>query len=308
MYSDETSLYDHLSSLIMRHIPSNGTQETCIPGVRLSSRDRPTVAEFYFAKPAVYFVVQGLKQVTASGQTLIYGRSNFLVASIDMPVSGSVIEASPEQPCVGIHLALQPRELGALLLEADRTPARPSPEGPALYIGQISPPMLDALVRLAGLLHAPGDIAVMAPLITREIFFRLLQSNQGEHLANIALGDGKVRKIAGAIKWLKDNFSEPLHVEALAREVNMSQSSLHHQFKAVTGMSPLQYQKALRLQEARQRLISDRADVTRTGQAVGYESSSQFIREYSRQFGAPPLRDANRLKAALGGQAFLPDA
>jgi AraC-like DNA-binding protein len=308
MNSDENRLFDHLAAAILRHVPGGGAHDTAIPSIRLSCTGAPTTPQFHFAKPAVYFMVQGKKQLTSGGQTLSYGRSNYLVASIDMPVSSCVIEASTEQPCMGIHLAMQPRELAALMLEANLTPPRSASEGPALRVGKVSPPVLDALVRLVDLLDSPADIPVMAPLITREIFFRLLQGDLGGQLAHIALGGGRVMKIAGAIKWLKANFTEPLRIEELAREVNLSQSSLHHQFKAVTGMSPLQFQKALRLEEARRRLLSETTDVTRTGLSVGYESSSQFIREYSRQFGAPPLRDANRLKIELEGQEFSPDS
>ncbi len=303
----EDRQYDHLASLILRHVPGTGAHETPIPSVKLSCSHAPTAPQFHFAKPAVYFMVGGRKQLTTGGQTLIYARSNYLVASLDMPVSSCVVEASPDQPCMGIMLAMQPRELAALMLDAHLSPPRTPAEGPALHVGKVSAPVLDALVRLVALLDTPADIPVMAPLITREIFYRLLQGDHGGQLAHIALGDGRMRKVAGAIKWLKTNYAEPLRIEDLAREVNLSQSSLHHQFKAVTGMSPLQFQKALRLEEARRRLMSETTDVTRTGQSVGYESSSQFIREYSRQFGAPPLRDVNRLKSELGGMAFEPE-
>ncbi|WP_322012041.1 AraC family transcriptional regulator [Paraburkholderia sp. J12] len=296
---DATRSFQQLSQIIGRHAGHSGTGDTAIPGVKLSCSAGPTALQFYFAKPAVYFVVQGQKQVICNGQTLIYGPCQYLLASIDMPVSGSIIEASPDKPCLGIHLALQPSELSALMLESNEPHARALPEGPALHVGKVSQPMLDALVRLAGLLDAPADISVMAPLVTREILFRLLQGDRGAHLAHIALAHGRVQKIAKAIKWLKENFAEPLRIAALARELNMSESNLYHQFKSITGVSPLQYQKALRLQEARRRLLAGISDVTRAGQSVGYENSSQFIREYSRQFGDPPLRDINRLKATL---------
>jgi AraC-like DNA-binding protein len=291
--------FEYLSQTIGRSIKHRGTGDTAIPGVRLSCGTAPTELQFYFAKPAVYFVVQGQKQVVCNGRTLAYGPSQYLIASIDMPVSGGIGEASPDKPCLGIHLALQPSELSTLMLESSQPLASALPDGPALYVGQVSQQMLDALIRLAELLDTPADISVMAPLITREILFRLLQGDRGEHLSHIALAHGRVQKIAKAIKWLKDNFAEPLRIAMLAHELNMSESSLHHQFKSITGVSPLQYQKALRLQEARGRLLAGISDVTRTGQSVGYENSSQFIREYSRQFGDPPLRDINRFKAML---------
>src|SRR5256714_1218195 len=193
-------------------------------------------------------------------------------------------------------------ELAALIVETGRQAPRDDHDGRALYVSPLRAPLLDAFLRLVRLLDAPQDVSVLAPLIARELHYRLLQSEQFGRLAQMAIGDGRLRRVSGAIAWIKKHFAEPLEIEALAKVVNMSPSALHHHFKAVAAMSPIQYQKRLRLQEARRLLMSGATSAEAIAYEVGYASASQFSREYVRLFGQPPRRDAERMRdAAQGG-------
>ena len=187
----------------------------------------------------------------------------------------------------------------ALIADAGPMGVPTRPTGRGLYVEQIDSSMLDAVLRLARLLDAPKDIAMLAPLIRREILYRLLRSPQGHRLYEIAIANSQSHRISQAIKWLNGNFEQPLRIDDLAKEVNLSVSTLHHRFKAMTAMSPLQYQKQLRLQEARRLMLAEGLEASAAGYRVGYESPSQFSREYSRLFGAPPLRDLARLRLSV---------
>jgi AraC-like DNA-binding protein len=251
-------------------------------------------------EPAVFVVVQGRKQVTLGNEVYVYDRAHYLAVSVDLPVQGNVLEATPERPYLCVGLSVDPRELAALIVETGLQAPRDDHDGRALFLSRLRPPLLDALIRLVRLLETPEDIPAMAPLILREIGYRFLQSEQFGRLAQIAIGDGRLRRVSGAITWIKEHYSEPLQIEELARRVRMSPSALHHHFKAVTAMSPLQYQKRLRLQEARRLLLSGAPSAETVAYQVGYASASQFSREYARLFGQPPRRDAERVLEALG--------
>ncbi|MBB4637861.1 AraC-like DNA-binding protein [Longimicrobium terrae] len=254
---------------------------------------------------AVYVVVQGRKQVMLGDERYVYDRSRYLAVSVDLPVVGNVLEASPDEPYLCLTLRVDPRELAALIVETGRPAPRDDHDGRALYVSPLQTPLLDGLLRLVRLLDAPEDIGVLAPLILREVNYRLLQSEQFGRLAQMAMGDGRLRRVSGAIAWIRDHFAEPLQIEALAGRVHMSSSTLHHQFKAATAMSPIQYQKRLRLLEARRLLLSGAPSADSVAYEVGYASASQFSREYARLFGQPPRRDADRLRdAAVGGAAI----
>jgi len=193
-------------------------------------------------------------------------------------------------------LGVDARELAALIVETGRPAPRDEHDGRAIFVSSLRPPLLDALLRLVRLLDAPQDIPVLAPLILRELHFRLLQGEQHGRLAEMAIGDGRLRRVAGAIRWIKEHYAEPLQIETLAKHVNMSASALHGHFKAVAGVSPIQYQKHLRLQEARRLLLSEGTSAEAVAYEVGYASPSQFSREYARLFGQPPRRDADRMR------------
>ena len=289
------SLRGELAALLERRTGSDGMHGTAIPELKLYRFSHPTEPAHVLQEPAVYVVVQGRKQVTLGDETYVYDRSRYLAVSVDLPVVGNVFEASPDKPYLCMTLTVDPRELAALIVETGRQVPRDDHDGRALYLSPLRAPLLDGLLRLVRLLDAPEDVAVLAPLILREIDYRLLQGEQFGRLAQMAIGDGRLRRVSGAIAWIEEHFAEPLQIEPLARQVHMSTSALHQHFKAVTAMSPIQYQKRLRLQEARRLLLSGAPSAEAVAYEVGYASASQFSREYARLFGQPPRRDAERL-------------
>lgn len=291
---------DELAGLIARFALEDGMHATAVPRLDLIRASRPSAPLHVVHQPALCIVAQGRKQVILGDEVHEYDRAKYLVISVDLPVSGQVLEASPEAPYLCMKLDLDPAALSALLLEMG--PAAPGPDADApprgLTLTEASPALLDAAIRLVRLLESPRDVAALAPLVEREILYRLLGAEHLPRLRQIALADSKLSQVNRAIGWIKRNFREPFRIEALAREAWMSPSALHQHFKAVTAMSPLQYQKQLRLQEARRLMLSASMDAARAGYAVGYGSPSQFSREYARVFGAPPARDIARLRRA----------
>lgn len=288
-----------LAALIERYAPVDGAHAICDKAsvMRVSQPSEPTHGVF---GPAVCVVAQGRKQVLSGGAVLTYDAMNYLVASVDMPVIGQVVDASPEQPYLCFKMNLDPAVIGDLLLQLGGEPALAQDAGPligAMAVSQVNPSLLDAVMRMVSLIDTPRDAAVLAPLIEREILYRMLLGDQGPRLAQIARADGRMRQVKRAIGWITQNFNQPFSIDDLAAEARMSPSALHRHFKAVTALSPLQYQKQIRLQEARKLILAQRLDAGSAGHAVGYDSASQFSREYARMFGAPPLRDAARLRA-----------
>jgi AraC-like DNA-binding protein len=289
-----------LAALIERYAPVDGTYEICggrASVIRVSQPSEPTHGVF---GAAVCVVAQGRKQVLSGGAVLVYDALNYLVASVDLPVIGQVVDASPEAPYLCFRMTLDPAVIGDLLLQLGGEPALAQDAGPlvgAMAVSQVNPPLLDAVMRMVRLIDTPRDAAVLAPLIEREILYRMLLGDQGPRLAQIARADGRMRQVKRAIGWITQHFNQPFSIEELAAEARMSPSALHRHFKAVTALSPLQYQKQIRLQEARKLILAQRLDAGSAGHAVGYDSPSQFSREYARLFGAPPLRDAARLRS-----------
>jgi AraC-like DNA-binding protein len=295
-----------LSALLDRRTVTDGGHETAIPELKLYRFSNPTEPAQALQQPAVYVVVQGRKQVTVGDATYIYDPSQYLAVSLELPAVGHVVEASPAQPYLCMTLSVDARELAALIVETGLRAPRDDHDGRALYVSPLESPLLDGLLRLVRLLDAPQDIPVLAPLILRELHYRLLQGEQHGRLAEMAIGDGRLRRVAGAIAWIKEHFAESIQIEALAKRVNMSPSALHSHFKAVAAMSPIQYQKCLRLQEARRRLLSGGTSAEAVAYEVGYASASQFSREYVRLFGQPPRRDAERMRGELSQTATSP--
>jgi AraC-like DNA-binding protein len=294
------ALRRELVKLLDRRTTAEGRNETAIPELKFYRYSQPIQPANILIEPAVYVVVQGRKQVTVGDQTYHYNRSQYLAVSVDLPAVGRVLEASPEEPYLCMRLTVDPRELAALMVETGRQAPRDDHDGRAVYVSALRAPLLDGFLRLVRLLDAPQDVSVLAPLILRELHYRLLQTEQFGRLAQMAIGEGRLRRVSGAIIWIKEHFAEPLQVDALAKRVNMSPSALHHHFKAVAAMSPVQYQKRLRLQEARRILVSGATSAEAVAFEVGYASPSQFNREYVRLFGQPPRRDAERLRGAAG--------
>jgi AraC-like DNA-binding protein len=299
------ALCAELAWLLQRRTGSDGGHETAIPALALWRFSHPTELTPGMQQPAVYVVVQGRKHVVVGGETYVYDPTQYLAVSLELPVVARVVEATPDVPYLCMTLRVDARELAALIVETGRPAPRDDHDGRALYVSPLETPLLDALLRLVQLLDAPQDLPVLAPLVLRELYFRLLQGEQQGRLAEVAIGEGRVRRVAGAIAWIKAHYAEPLQIETLAKEVNMSPSALHARFKAVAGVSPIQYQKRLRLEEARRLLLSDAASAEAVAYQVGYASASQFSREYARLFGQPPRRDAERLRAnaAVAGPA-----
>lgn len=249
--------------------------------------------------PMLCVVAQGGKQVLLGDECHVYNRGRFMLNSVALPAAGQVIEASPAQPCLWVMIELDPALVGSVIVEAGRSPAGSSRPQRAMEASLINRPLLDAVVRLARLFESPQDFDFLAPLALREIIYRLLQSDQAARLHQIASHGGQSQRVMGAIEWLRHNFDQPLSIEALARQCGMSVSALHHHFKEVTAMSPLQFQKQMRLQEARRLMISQDLDAASAGFKVGYDDPSYFSRDYRRFFGAPPRRHVARIQGEV---------
>lgn len=288
-----------LARLIQRHAPADGLHATAIPRVLLIRASQPSEPVHALHEPALCIVAQGRKQVMLGDEVFLYGADQCLVVSVDLPVVGQVIEATATAPYLCLRVDLDPGQIGGLMLEAGLEPQGRAPPGPGLSLTPAEPALLDAATRLVRLLETPRDIPILAPLFIREMLYRLLSGEHSARLRHIALAKDRLDSINRAIAWLKHHYAKPLRIEKLAREAHMSASALHHHFKSITAMSPLQYQKQLRLQEARRLMLGQALDAASAGHSVGYESASQFNREYSRLFGAPPARDIARLRGAL---------
>jgi len=269
---------------------------TAVPGLSLWQRDGSTPPESIMYEPRVCVMAQGSKRVMLGDESYVYDAHHFLITSVDLPAVAQVINASRERPCLGIVLDIDQRVISQLMVDSNLPAPRPQQSSRGMATGEITLPLLTAFQRLIDLLDAPNDVPILAPTIEKEIFYRLLVSEQGGRLRQMASAGSQSRQIARAIDWLKGNFTKPLRIDDLATQVNMSTSTFHHHFRQVTAMSPLQYQKWLRLNEARRLMLAESQDATTAAFQVGYESPSQFSREYSRLFGAPPLRDVTNLR------------
>ncbi len=291
-----------LAALIERHTATEGRNATPIPSLSLYRSSIPVDPIHMVQEPALCVVAQGAKVLTLGDAAFTYDPERFLLVSVGLPITARLVTAPPDRPYLSLHLSLDLPLIAALLAEAEvGTGAGPTPvpdadAGRGLGVGLLEPAVRDAVIRLVRLLETPRHIGALAPLVRREIFYLLLMGPQGARLREIALTNGHTQRVARVIERLRAAYDQPLRIEALAREVGMSVSSLHHHFKAVTTMSPLQYQKQVRLQEARRLLLSADIDAATAGFQVGYESPSQFSREYRRLFGAPPSRDIARLR------------
>jgi AraC-like DNA-binding protein len=285
-----------LGNSIARWTDKGDKFETAIPGLTLFRADTPSEPVNIMYDPRVCVIAQGAKRVTLGDETFVYDAHHFLVTSVDLPTFVQIIKASLEKPCLGLVLRLDQRELSQLMVDSNLPPPRPQHSSRGMATGVVTLPLLTAFQRLIDLLDEPKDVPILAPVIEREIFYRLLVGDLGARLRQIASAGSQSQQIARAIHWLKGNFPRPLRIDDLAAQVNMSTSTFHHHFRAVTAMSPLQYQKWLRLNEARRLMLAEKHDATSAAFQVGYESPSQFSREYSRMFGAPPLRDITNLR------------
>ena len=291
------ALRAELARKIAFFIGSTDKCVTAIPGLSLHRWTAPTAPCPATYAPSVAVIPQGRKRIELGRNTFIYDSSQFLLASVDLPVVSRVIEASKEAPCLALLLKLEMPVVRELLgREEVQVPEAPS-GSPAMATGELTAEFLDACCRLVDLLGCPQDIPVLSGLLEREIVYRVLRSAVGARLRAIATLGDQSQRTARAITWIKTNYAKPLRVEDLADIAGMGVSTLHHHFRMLTAMSPLQYQKQLRLQAARGRMLMDGLDATSAAFEVGYESACQFNREYSRFFGQPPMRDIRALRS-----------
>jgi AraC-like DNA-binding protein len=269
---------------------------TAILGLSLHRREEPTEPTSIMYEPRICMAAQGAKRVLLGDDTFVYDEHHFLIASVDLPTVVQIIKASREEPYLGLVFKLDQREMSQLMVDSHLPPPRVQQSSRGMAIGEITLPLIAAFQRLIDLLDEPADIPILAPIIRREIFYRLLVGDQGERLRQMASAGSQSHQIGRAIDWLKGNFTQPLRIDDLAKHANMSTSTFHHHFRALTAMSPLQYQKWLRLHEARRLMLTERLNTATAAFQVGYESPSQFSREYGRLFGDSPLRDITNLR------------
>ena len=295
-----------LTTLIERQTGRDGVHPTALGPLVLNRGSAPSEPVAIVCEPALCLIAQGRKRILLGDEVYLYDSANFLLVSVGLPVVGQVTQASPSEPYLSLRLDLDMGQVGESCVAADRAEPAATPPGRGLGVSPTDAPLLDAVTRLVALLEAPADIPVMAPLILREVTYRLLRGEQGGRLRQIAAAGGQSRRIALAIDWLRRRFDQPIRVDEMARAAHMSPSALHHHFKLVTALSPLQYQKRLRLQEARCLMLGAGLDAAAAGYRVGYESPSQFSREYRRLFGRPPRLDLEWLRAVPAEPGGVP--
>ena len=289
-------LRKNLALKIAVHAQALGENPTSVPGMALYRRTTPTPCFLATYEPSLTVCVQGRKRVNLNGTLYLCDESSFLLSSIDVPAESQIIEASEQVPMLSMFLRLDMPTVREVLSREDLPESATSLKPHGIAVGETNVGLLDACSRLIDLLDTPEDIPFLSHLIQHEILYRILRTPQSERLRAIATTGDLSHRTARAIAWLRANYAKPLRIEDLATTARMGVSTLHHQFRALTAMSPLQYQKRLRLQMARQRMLMDGMDATSAAYEVGYESVSQFNREYSRFFGQPPMRDIKTLR------------
>ncbi|WP_242525099.1 AraC family transcriptional regulator [Lysobacter changpingensis] len=287
-----------LADRIARNIPGDGLHDSAVPGLGLIRASEPSQPLPSVYHPSLCVVVQGSKRALLGEEVFHYDALNYLVVSMSLPITGQILEATPQAPYLCLRIDIDTALVNELLrqIPAGRTSQR---AGRALFVGRTSPTLLDAVLRLVRLLDTPDEAAVLAPLAMREIHYRVLTGELGDRLRELCDVEGPSQRVARAIDLIKQRYQEPLRIEQLAAAAHMSASSLHERFKAATAMTPLQYQKQLRLQEARRLMLVDGMEAAAASHRVGYESPSQFSREYRRLFGAPPRREVMAMRAPI---------
>ncbi|MBD3885739.1 AraC family transcriptional regulator [Phormidium tenue FACHB-886] len=289
-----------LAELVNRHTNGrgNGIHSTAIAQLELMRESVAPTALRAVYEPTLCIILQGKKETLLGQETYHYGAAQYIVVTVDLPLSGNIVEATPDKPYLCFKLSLDATQLWHIIDQLQRTPDQKESSVRGLFVSDANAPLIDCATRLTRLLDTPEDIPFLAPMMIREIYYRLLMGDQSEAVWQIATSGSYMQRIAAVIKQIKAEFAKPLSMDDLAKQASMSSASFHRHFKAVTSMSPLQYQKQLRLLEARRLMLAEDVDATHAAYQVGYESPSQFNREYSRMFGAPPKKDVDRLRVA----------
>ncbi len=291
-----------LKALITKHALA-GITRTAISGVVVARMDQSGPQDEPTTGTILAVVAQGTKRLSVGGTVHDYGAGQFLVASVDLPVTGHFTDATPTHPALGFGLELRPEVIAELMLNPAAAEFHRAPRGestpPAVAVGHASDRLIDASVRMMRLLDYPRDIPVLAPMIEREILWLIMSGEQGATVRQLGLADSSLSRVRHVVRLMREHYTESLRVDDLAEKARMSPSAFHRAFQSVTSMSPIQYQKNIRLQEARLRLLANPGDVAATAYAVGYESPSQFSREYRRQFGSPPSHDVAILRESV---------
>jgi AraC-like DNA-binding protein len=289
---------DELVERMARILPEDRILEV-FPGLFLARSSQPTEMMHSVFKPAFCVIAQGSKQVLLGEEVFRYDPGHYLISTVDLPIVSQVVEAATEQPYLSFRLNLDASLVASVMMESGIELKKSDASVKAMDVSSIDANLLDAVVRLARLLDTPGEMQILAPLIIREIVYRLLRGEQGARLSHLLASGGDTRRISRAVEQLRENFDQPLKIETIARELGMSVSGFHHHFKSVTAMSPLQFQKQIRLQEARRLMLGEDLDAASAGFRVGYEDPSYFSRDYKKLFGSPPQRDIARLRSTL---------
>ena len=286
---------EELVELLLRAICEDGTAEP-LPGLRLRRASAPTGLGHGVSFPSFCVIAQGSKELLLGESRYRYNPAQYLISTAALPIASRVVEASSERPYLGIVLKLDSALVGSVLVEAGHRAPRNATAVTAIDVSALDANLLDAVVRLVRLLETPAEARFLTPFVIREIVYRLMLGAQGGRLHQIATLGGATHRIAQVVERLRNDFDQPLHIEDLAQELGMSVSGFHHHFRALTAMSPLQFQKQLRLQEARRLMLGEGLDATSAGYRVGYGNASHFTREYKRLFGAPPMHDVEQLR------------
>lgn len=286
---------EELVERLARAMPSDGIDES-VPGIRLARASKPTDRTCGVSRPSLCVIAQGAKEVYLGENEYRYDAEHYMIATIEMPMTGRVVDASPSKPYLAMRIDLDPVLVSSVMVES----GLPSPSNPgearAIFISNLECDLLDAIGRMARLFDRPAEASAIMPLVKREIVFRLLMGPQGERLRHLPMLGGHSHRIAKAVERLRRDYNQTLSIEGIAQDLGMSTSAFHHHFKTVMDMSPLQFQKMIRLQVARQLMLGESLDAASAGYRVGYEDASHFSRDYKRHFGDAPVRDVERLR------------
>jgi AraC-like DNA-binding protein len=285
---------------MMQILPGDGILDV-FPNLMLARSARTTEQLHSIFKPAFCIIAQGSKQVLLGEEVFRYDPGHYLISTVDLPIVSHVVEASAENPYLSLRIDLEPSLVASVMMESGMKTNKGRENVKAMDVSTLDADLLDAVVRLVRLLDKPDEAQVLTPLIIKEIVFRLLSGEQGARLSHLLNSEGDARRISKAVRQLRENIDQPLKIENIARQLGMSVSGFHHHFKSVTAMSPLQFQKQIRLQEARRLMLGEDLDAASAGYRVGYEDPSYFSRDYKKLFGAPPQRDISRLRGNLEG-------